>query len=165
MIEESRASGAARRELEKQESHPGRGDTRRLERSASRHAGWIATSCGIGKDEQASHFGVNAQPFERRNHPVKKSNWNYYLTSGQQESGAFSAARLARASEHRRIVWVRRFDRPTSARQRRFDGAGFCFAAGSRSQLGHPLSREFLDFLRTEFKKDGSNTQTRIVLP
>jgi len=30
---------------------------------------------------------------------------------------------------------------------------------------GRPLSRGFLDFLRTEFKKDGSNTQTRIVLP
>jgi hypothetical protein len=29
---------------------------------------------------------------------------------------------------------------------------------------GRPLSRGFLDFLRTEFKKDGSNTQTRIVL-
>ena len=28
-----------------------------------------------------------------------------------------------------------------------------------------PLSRGFLDFLRTEFKKDGSNTQTRLVLP
>jgi hypothetical protein len=34
MIEESRASGAARRELEKQEGHARRGDTRRLERSA-----------------------------------------------------------------------------------------------------------------------------------
>jgi len=30
---------------------------------------------------------------------------------------------------------------------------------------GRPLSRGFLDFLRTEFKKDGSNTQTHIVLP
>jgi hypothetical protein len=31
---------------------------------------------------------------------------------------------------------------------------------------GRPLSRGFLDFLRTEFRKDGSNTQqTRIVLP
>jgi hypothetical protein len=30
---------------------------------------------------------------------------------------------------------------------------------------GRPLSRGFLDFLRTEFKKDGSNIQTRIVLP
>ena len=30
---------------------------------------------------------------------------------------------------------------------------------------GRPLSRGFLDFLRTEFKKDGSNTKTRIVLP
>jgi hypothetical protein len=30
---------------------------------------------------------------------------------------------------------------------------------------GRPLSRGFLDFLRTEFKKNGSNTQTRIVLP
>jgi len=30
---------------------------------------------------------------------------------------------------------------------------------------GRPLSRGFLDFLRTEFKKDGSNTQTRLVLP
>ena len=30
---------------------------------------------------------------------------------------------------------------------------------------GRPLSRGFLDFLRTELKKDGSNTQTRIVLP
>jgi hypothetical protein len=30
---------------------------------------------------------------------------------------------------------------------------------------GRPLSRGFLDFLRTEFKKDDSNTQTRIVLP
>jgi len=30
---------------------------------------------------------------------------------------------------------------------------------------GRPLSRGFLEFLRTEFKKDGSNTQTRIVLP
>ena len=28
-----------------------------------------------------------------------------------------------------------------------------------------PLSRGFLDFLRTEFMKDGSNTQSRIVLP
>src|SRR5260370_3248185 len=34
MIEESRASGASRRELEKQEGHPCRRDTRRLERSA-----------------------------------------------------------------------------------------------------------------------------------
>jgi hypothetical protein len=30
---------------------------------------------------------------------------------------------------------------------------------------GRPLSRGFLDFLRTEFKKNDSNTQTRIVLP
>jgi hypothetical protein len=32
---------------------------------------------------------------------------------------------------------------------------------------GRPLSRGFLDFLRTEFKEEveGSNTQTRIVLP
>jgi hypothetical protein len=30
---------------------------------------------------------------------------------------------------------------------------------------GRPLSRGFLDFLRTEFKKDGSNTGSRIVLP
>jgi len=30
---------------------------------------------------------------------------------------------------------------------------------------GRPLSRGFLDFLRTEFKKDGSNTQTSLVLP
>lgn len=30
---------------------------------------------------------------------------------------------------------------------------------------GRPLSRGFLDFLRTEFKEDGSNIQTRIVLP
>ncbi len=30
---------------------------------------------------------------------------------------------------------------------------------------GRPLSRGFLDFLRTEFKKHGNNTQTRIVLP
>jgi hypothetical protein len=30
---------------------------------------------------------------------------------------------------------------------------------------GRPLSRGFLDFLRTEFSKDGSNTQSRIVLP
>jgi hypothetical protein len=30
---------------------------------------------------------------------------------------------------------------------------------------GRPLSRGFLDFLRTEFEKDGSSTQTRIVLP
>ena len=30
---------------------------------------------------------------------------------------------------------------------------------------GRPLSRGFLDFLRTELEKDGSNTQTRIVLP
>jgi hypothetical protein len=30
---------------------------------------------------------------------------------------------------------------------------------------GRPLSRGFLDFLRTEFKEDGSNLQTRIVLP
>jgi hypothetical protein len=30
---------------------------------------------------------------------------------------------------------------------------------------GRPLSRGFLDFLRTEFKKDSSNIQTRIVLP
>lgn len=31
---------------------------------------------------------------------------------------------------------------------------------------GRPLSGGFLDFLRTEFKKDdGSNTQSRIVLP
>ena len=30
---------------------------------------------------------------------------------------------------------------------------------------GRPLSRGFLEFLRTEFKEDGSNTQTRIVLP
>ena len=30
---------------------------------------------------------------------------------------------------------------------------------------GRPLSRGFLDFLRTEFNKDGNNTQTRIVLP
>jgi len=30
---------------------------------------------------------------------------------------------------------------------------------------GRPLSRGFLDFLHTEFKKDGSNTQTRLVLP
>jgi hypothetical protein len=30
---------------------------------------------------------------------------------------------------------------------------------------GRPLSRGFLDFLREEFKKDGSNAQTRIVLP
>ena len=28
-----------------------------------------------------------------------------------------------------------------------------------------PLSRGFLDFLRTEFKKDGGNTHSRIVLP
>ena len=30
---------------------------------------------------------------------------------------------------------------------------------------GRPLSRGFLDFLRTEFKKNGSNTDSRIVLP
>jgi hypothetical protein len=30
---------------------------------------------------------------------------------------------------------------------------------------GRPLSRGFLDFLRTEFKKDGSNTGSHIVLP
>jgi hypothetical protein len=30
---------------------------------------------------------------------------------------------------------------------------------------GRPLSRGFLDFLRTEFTKAGSNTQSRIVLP
>jgi hypothetical protein len=30
---------------------------------------------------------------------------------------------------------------------------------------GRPLARGFLDFLRTEFKEDGSNIQTRIVLP
>jgi hypothetical protein len=30
---------------------------------------------------------------------------------------------------------------------------------------GRPLSRGFLDFLRTELEKDGSNTQTRVVLP
>jgi hypothetical protein len=30
---------------------------------------------------------------------------------------------------------------------------------------GRPLSRGFLDFLRTEFKTDDSNIQTRIVLP
>jgi hypothetical protein len=30
---------------------------------------------------------------------------------------------------------------------------------------GRPLSRGFLDLLRTEFKKDGSNIPTRIVLP
>jgi hypothetical protein len=30
---------------------------------------------------------------------------------------------------------------------------------------GRPLSRGFLDFLRTEFKKDGSNTHSRIALP
>ena len=30
---------------------------------------------------------------------------------------------------------------------------------------GRPLSRGFLDFLRTEFKEDSSITQTRIVLP
>jgi hypothetical protein len=30
---------------------------------------------------------------------------------------------------------------------------------------GRPLSRGFLDFLRTEFKKDGSKTGSRIVLP
>jgi len=30
---------------------------------------------------------------------------------------------------------------------------------------GRPLSRGFLDFLRKEFSKDGSKTQTRIVLP
>jgi hypothetical protein len=30
---------------------------------------------------------------------------------------------------------------------------------------GRPLSRGFLDFLHTEFKKDGSHTLSRIVLP
>ena len=30
---------------------------------------------------------------------------------------------------------------------------------------GRPLSRGFLDLLREEIKKDGSNAQTRIVLP
>jgi hypothetical protein len=30
---------------------------------------------------------------------------------------------------------------------------------------GRPLSRGFLDFLRAEFKKDGSNIHSRIVLP
>jgi hypothetical protein len=30
---------------------------------------------------------------------------------------------------------------------------------------GRPLSRGFLDFLRTEFNKDGSNTGSRLVLP
>jgi len=30
---------------------------------------------------------------------------------------------------------------------------------------GRPLSRGFLDFLRTEFRKDRSNTHSRIALP
>ena len=47
--------------------------------------------------------------------------------------------------------------RPSAARQQLFEGAGFVLRLTLERSSGRPLSRGFLDFLRTEFVKDGSN--------
>jgi hypothetical protein len=47
--------------------------------------------------------------------------------------------------------------RPSSAQQQLFEGAGSVLRLTLEPSSGRPLSRGFLDFLRTEFVKDGSD--------
>lgn len=47
--------------------------------------------------------------------------------------------------------------RASSAQQQLFEVAGFVLRLTLERSSGRPLSRKFLDFLRTEFVKDGSN--------